>query len=87
MSATLSPTSAALWRENACFTVRYIQVREQRFRLAALLGFLPSAMHNDHELFLSDTIGEYSVRGTNKRTLFHSVDELWNPMLTMMKQL
>jgi hypothetical protein len=39
-----------------------------------------------HGLLRSDALGEYSVRCTRKRTLFHSIMDLWTTMLSMIKR-
>jgi len=44
------------------------------------------AVPGDHGLLLDDALSEYSTSCIRKRTLFRSIEYLWNAMLPIMKQ-
>jgi len=43
------------------------------------------AVPGDHGLLLDDALSDYSTSCIRKRTLFRSIEYLWNAMLPIMK--
>jgi len=45
-----------------------------------------AAAPTDYGLFLGDSLGEDSVYCTSKRALFHDIEDFWNWMFFILKQ-